>query len=249
VPAFPGDECIGFGVASFLKYVVGNESYQILPFENQHAYFGPLSSVPKRSEIEKTFSSAEYLIQYSENIESETAKKLADGKIIAWFQGRSESGPRALGNRSILVRPDRSEIKNYLNANIKFREAFRPYGCSVLWEKSHEYFDIEQGFNNPYMSYAIKVREAYKDILKDVSHVDGTSRMQTVRTGQNEKFHKLILEFGKITNLYCLLNTSLNVMDEPILETVEDAKKFIDQSDVDFLVIDNFMIKRMRNEK
>ena len=220
--------------------------HEPMKFENQHAYFGPVESIPKKEEIEKVFSDSNYEIKHHNNIAEVAANLLNDEKIIAWFQGRSESGPRALGNRSILVRPDRKGIKDFLNANIKFRESFRPYGCSVLFEEAHRYFEVNQNFNNPYMSYAIKVRSNFKELLKDVSHVDGTSRMQTVRPGQNQLFYNLLKEFGKLSGLYCLLNTSLNVMDEPILETVEDAKRFLDNSEVDYLIIDQFCIKRLK---
>jgi carbamoyltransferase len=168
---------------------------------------------------------------------------------VAWFQGRSESGPRALGNRSILARPDVTGLKDKLNKSIKFRESFRPYGCSVIQEKAHLYFDIDQNFNNPYMSFAIKVREEHKELLKEVSHIDGTSRMQTVKIGQNEKFYRLLERFGEKSGLPCLLNTSLNVMDEPIVETIQDVRRFMENTPTDYLVINDFLIKRKDLQK
>jgi carbamoyltransferase len=243
VPAFPGDESIGFGLANYLSLNNSDRKWEPLSFEFQSAYFGPKSSVPHQSEIEKAFSDEKFVIERYENIEEVTAKCLKDNQIIAWFQGRSESGPRALGNRSILVRPDLPGIKDHLNNKIKFRESFRPYGCSALHEKAHEYFETEEGFDNPYMSYAIEVRPKWKEALLNVSHVDGTSRMQTVRVGQNARFHKLIKAYGDLSGVYCLLNTSLNVMDEPIVETILDARRFLESVPVDALVIDHFMIK------
>ena len=244
VPPFPGDESIGFGVAHYLKYMENPSSWEPLTFENQAAYFGSIKSVAKNSEIEKTFDPNYFIVQKNENYIQVSAELLEKGNIIAWFQGRSESGPRALGNRSILVRPDRVGIKEFLNNKIKFREKFRPYGCSVLYEKADIYFDIEPGFNNPYMSYAIKVRSEFLDRLKEVTQIDGTSRMQTVRIGQNKKFYNLIRAFGDLSGLYCLLNTSLNVMDEPMVETLEDAKRFLENVEVDFLVIENYIIEK-----
>lgn len=244
VPPFPGDESIGFGLAHYLKYQSNPTIWTPVPFEKQSAYFGPLSSIPTDSEVEKIFRSDDFEIKKYDDITIRAAHLLKENHIIAWFQGRSESGPRALGNRSILARPDNPGLKDKLNNTIKFRENFRPYGCSVLYEKAHLYFDIEEGFNNPYMSYAIKVRDNYKIALKEVSHVDDTSRMQTVRVGQNEIFYKLIQNFGNETGLYCLLNTSLNVMDEPILESLADAKRFIEKSPIEYLVIGNFVIKK-----
>lgn len=244
VPPFPGDESIGFGLAHYLKNLAKPDSWRPVPFENQSAYFGPSDSIPASIEIEKEFNLKDFDIKKYEKVEIQAVELLKNNQIIAWFQGRSESGPRALGNRSILARPDILGLKDLLNSTIKFRENFRPFGCSVLHEKAHIYFETKKGFDNPYMSYAIKVRENYKDILKEVSHVDGTSRMQTVRTGQNKKFHQLIELFGNETGLYCLLNTSLNVMDEPILETVADARRFMEKSPVKYLIIGDYLITK-----
>lgn len=246
VPPFPGDECIGFGLAHALKFKEHPQSWKPLPFENQSAYFGLQSSTPTEKEIETHFHSEEFALKKHADITQVAASLLNDGHTIAWFQGRSESGPRALGNRSILSRPDIVGLKDRLNASVKFRESFRPYGCSALYEKAHLYFEVEEGFNNPYMSYAIKVRPEFKTALKEVSHVDETSRMQTVRLGQNERFYKLINEFGQKSGLYCLLNTSLNVMDEPILETVADARRFMDKTPIEYLVIGDFVVQKLK---
>lgn len=244
VPPFPGDECIGFGLAHYLKYQNNPGSWMPVPFENQSAYFGSMKSIPLDEAIEKEFSRDEFEIKKCNDIIDETAELLKEKYIVAWFQGRSESGPRALGNRSILARPDVIGLKDKLNKNIKFRESFRPYGCSVIQEKAHLYFDIDQNFNNPYMSFAIKVREEHKELLKEVSHIDGTSRMQTVKIGQNEKFYKLLERFGEKSGVPCLLNTSLNVMDEPIVETIQDVRRFMENTPTDYLVINDFLIKR-----
>jgi carbamoyltransferase len=244
IPPFPGDESIAFGLAHYLKFQQDPTLWSPVLFENQSAYFGQIKSVPSENLIESLFDTKSFELFKSKNICNETAKLLSEGKIIAWFQDRSESGPRALGNRSILVRPDIKGIKDRLNETIKFRENFRPYGCSVLHSKGNIYFEVEPGFDNPYMSYAVKVRKKYQDLLLEVSHVDGTSRMQTVRVGQNKKFYELLEAFGKITDLYCLLNTSLNVMDEPILENAFDAKKFLLNVPVDYLAIGDYLIRR-----
>lgn len=244
VPPFPGDESISFGVAHFLQFQNSPETWQPTPFEIQSAYFGPIDSIPTPEQIEKEFSPKLFNISRSINVIDDTAKLLNDGKIIAWFQGRSESGPRALGNRSILADPSILNIKQYLNLKIKFRENFRPYGCSVLHEKAHLYFNVHKNFNNPYMSFAIKVRPEFQFKLKEVSHIDGTSRMQTVRAGQNSKFYKLIEAFGKLNGIYCLLNTSMNIMNEPMVENIHDAMKFFLQTPVDYLVIEDFIISK-----
>jgi carbamoyltransferase len=242
IPPFPGDECIGFGLAKAKEFNTHPNKWQPVPYENQSPYWGPLNSIPTSSKIESTFEKTKYLIKKHEDIAETASQLLYDGHIIAWFQGRSESGPRALGNRSILARPDKIGLKNFLNQEIKFRENFRPYGSSVLVEYASLYFQVKPGFENPFMSFAVGVNPQFHDLLKEVTHVDGTSRMQTVRSTQNNLFYKLINAFGNKSQLYCLLNTSLNIMDQPILETVEDAKNFMDNSKVKYLAIGDYLI-------
>ena len=163
---------------------------------------------------------------------------------MAWFQGRSECGPRALGNRSILARPDRENLKDYLNQHIKFRESFRPYGCSVLEEDSALYFAHSPEFRSPFMSFAVPVREEHRQLLRHVTHIDGTSRMQTVSAAALPRFAQLLQAVKKRTGHGVLLNTSLNVMNEPILETVADARRFWESSRVDAMVIGDILCIR-----
>lgn len=244
VPPFPGDESISFGLAQCLRLKDAPNKWKPFDFENQSAYLGPVSSIPTDSAVEEELKRNEINFEYSKEIASLAVKDLIDGKIIGWFQGRSESGPRALGNRSILARADKPGLKHELNQKIKFRESFRPYGCSTIFEKAHEYFEVEKDFNNPYMSFAISVRDEFKDVLKEVSHIDQTSRMQIVRPGQNKLFYELIKSFGDETGLYCLLNTSLNIMGEPIVETIADAINLFKVTPIDILYIGNFKIAR-----
>lgn len=243
IPPFPGDESIGLGTA-YLGYLQKNP-WKINPYETQHGYFGPISSTPEETQILKIFDSSKYEIILPDSIAKHTAQLIADGQVVAWFQGRSESGPRALGNRSILCRPDKVGAKDYLNKHIKFRESFRPYGSSVTFEKAHLYFEVPENFNNPYMSFATLVKSAYQESLKEVTHLDGTSRMQTVRKAQNETFYELINEFGKLTDLYCILNTSLNIMGQPIVETIKDAEEFLNTTPVHGLAIGKYYIKKL----
>lgn len=241
---FPGDESIGLGVASKMLYEGNANAWRLIPYNKQKAYWGPRSSVPNKEELLKLLKNRDFKFTICDDINSLALKDLIQGKVIGWFQGRSESGPRALGNRSILVRPDRKGIKEYLNSTIKFREQFRPYGCSIIQEKASEYFEVKEDFDNPFMSYALKVKNNFRDVLKEVSHVDQTSRMQTVRKEQNLLFHDLINRFGNETNLYCLLNTSLNIMGEPIVETMEDALNFFEKTKVDSMFIGQFRITK-----
>jgi carbamoyltransferase len=169
---------------------------------------------------------------------------LARKWLIAWFHGRSESGPRALGNRSILARVDVPGLKDDLNARVKGRESFRPYGSSVLQEHAAEYFEVPSDFEAPFMSFAPRVKPKYAELLKEVTHVNGTSRIQTVSEGQNPRYRALIQALGDLTGLYCVLNTSLNIMGEPIVETMQDAKRFLEGTPVDALVLEDVVISR-----
>lgn len=235
---FPGDESIGLGCA----YGLSGFTFEPFPVEHQNSFYGPKSSAPTTEKILSVFSG--YQCTVETNIAGRVAKEIAEGKVVAWFQGRSECGPRALGHRSILARPDREDLKNYLNKNIKFRENFRPYGCTVVWERASDYFDVPVGFENPFMSFAVPVKAKWKEKLQHVTHVDGTSRMQTLHEKQEPLYYQLLLETEKLTGMPIVLNTSLNIMGEPILETVEDAARFFKTSSVDGICIGPVWIQK-----
>jgi carbamoyltransferase len=242
VPPFPSDECISFGAAQG-NYISKNPGqWSPLDWSLQKGNFGPKSSIPDLRYIENIFSG--FNVHAPEDICSFTADLLAKKKIIAWYQDRSESGPRALGNRSILARIDVPGLKDKMNAKVKGREAFRPYGSSCTLESAPEYFEVPQGFESPFMSFAPRVRSKHKKLLKEVTHVNGTSRIQTVSRTQNPRFWALLNVFGQKTGLPCLLNTSLNIMGQPIVETMKDAKEFLERTPVDGLVIDDLYISR-----
>jgi carbamoyltransferase len=241
VPPAPGDEGISLGCASHLYFAHAKNSW--LPFEHdrQNGYFGAHANVPTEERIREVFG--DFTLLKPDSIADFTADILNEGHVVAWYQGRSESGPRALGNRSILARPDRAGIKDYLNNRIKFRESFRPYGASCVHEKSHEYFEVPKGFNTPYMAFAAPTRFEFRERLGEITHVDGTCRFQSVRQRQNPLFHELLQAFGRKTGLFCLLNTSLNVMGEPIVESLEDAREFLRKVPVHGLAIGEFYIR------
>jgi carbamoyltransferase len=227
VPPFPGDESIGLGAAAFSYFQHPESCWEPLPLERQQAYFGPRTSAPSAENIEAVFG-AKYEVEKPTSITHRTAEVLQRGHVIAWFQGRSESGPRALGHRSLLVRPDKKGIKDFLNARIKFRESFRPYGASCSFSHASTYFDVPGDFHTPYMAFAAPTREEYRARFEDITHTDGTCRFQSVRPQQDQRFFDLIEEFGRLSGIFCLLNTSFNIMGEPIVESVEDARKFLD---------------------
>lgn len=165
------------------------------------------------------------------------AENIADGKIICWYQGRSEFGPRALGNRSFITDPRRKEMKDILNSRVKFREWFRPFAPVVLEEHKEEWFNMD--FESPFMLHTVPCRRP-QDIPSGV-HIDSTSRVQTLKRDHNPIFYDLIDKFNNITGVPVVLNTSLNVKGEPIVDTPEDAMRLFEESDVDMLVINNTM--------
>ena len=175
----------------------------------------------------------------SDNVYEETAKIINDKKIVAWFQGGAEFGPRALGNRSILVSTYPASMKDYINEKVKFREEFRPFAPAVLYEHKNDYFDLSQ--ESPHMLMACKT---HKDKIKDIPsivHVDDSARAQTVKEENNPKFRKLLEEFHKLTGCAVLLNTSFNVKGQPIVNSPEDAIKCFLSTKIDVLVIGNFI--------
>lgn len=165
------------------------------------------------------------------------ANSVADGKIICWFQGRSEFGPRALGNRSFITDPRRKEMKDILNSRVKFREWYRPFAPVVLNEYKEEWFQMD--FESPFMLFTVPCKKPQE--IPSAVHIDNTGRVQTLRREDNEKFYDLIDKFRQITGVPIVMNTSLNVKGEPIVETPEDAMKLFEESDVDVLVINNKM--------
>jgi len=169
------------------------------------------------------------------------AGALAEGKILGWFQGRMEFGPRALGNRSILADPRRPEMKEVLNARIKHREPFRPFAPSILEEATGEWF--EDDYPSPYMLMTYDVRARRRDEIPAPTHVDGTGRLQTVRRDQNPRYYDLIEAFGDRTGVPVLLNTSFNE-NEPICCSPEEAVETFQRTQMDALVLGNLICER-----
>ena len=172
------------------------------------------------------------------NTITETSKYLKEGKIVAWYQGNGEIGPRALGNRSLLFNPLFENGKNIIN-KIKKREEYRPFGASILKEYVKEYFNTD--IDNPYMLY---IGKTTKNNLKSITHVDGTCRYQSVDKYKNIYYYNLIKEFYEITGCPLLLNTSFNINGKPIMSNTKDAKLFFNNSDIDVLVIGNKIYKK-----
>ena len=166
------------------------------------------------------------------------AHNLVQGKVVGWYQGHMEFGARALGHRSILANPLLEGMKDRINNVIKRREGFRPFAPMVTKEKQFDYFEMTDDI--PYMNQVVKVKPEYVDILKAVTHVDGTARVQTVNA--NIPMHNLLLEFEKLTGYPILLNTSFNVKDKTIVRTPQDAIDMFNETDMDILVMNNYVI-------
>ncbi len=174
----------------------------------------------------------------------EVTKRLAQGEIIGWFQGRMEFGPRALGNRSILADPRDSDMRSRINHLVKKREEFRPFAPAVTAETAARYFDISEGEEPTYahMLFVTQVRKRYQHQLPAITHVDGSARVQTVQRDDNPRFWALLNAFGKVAGLPILLNTSFNVRGQPIVRTPEEAVDTFLGARLHALVMGNYIV-------
>ena len=210
-------------------------------FVMNHAHFGPgFGNGAIRSILDR--QGAAYDEVDDDELLDRTARMLADGRIVGWFQGRMEFGPRALGARSILADPRDPKVKDRINAKVKFREWFRPFAPAVLEERAHEYFEMPRGMSLPFMLMVPKVRAEKRALLPGITHEDGTGRVQTLTAEQNGRFHGLVERFGQITGIPVVVNTSFNVRGEPIVCTPEDAFRTFQNTGLDALVIGNFIV-------
>lgn len=231
----PGDSGLAVG-AALLQYYKHNE---FKGYDFNHLYLGPEYS---NEEIEKILKIRKIEYTYLDNPSIKAAELLADNKIVAWFQGRMESGPRALGNRSILMSPLKSENKDLINACVKFREGFRPFCPSLTYESRHTYLkDCKDEF---FMITSYDVTDEKRDKVPAVVHVDGTLRPQMVQKETNPRYWELINEFGKLTGESIVLNSSFNVMGESIVNNPKEAIRCFYDSGIDALFIGNYYIKK-----
>ena len=227
----------GVPLGSAIHYAHHNMK-QSRGFEITKAYYGLSYS---DTEIEKAIQEAGVTANKMDPVSliDKVSDDLQDGKIIAWFQGGFEMGPRALGNRSILADPRRAEMKATINARVKYREAFRPFAPAVLYEHASEFFEINQP--DPFMTIAPRVRPEMADKIPAVVHVDNTARFQTVEKEANPPYYKLIEAFGKKTGVPILLNTSFN-KQEPIVASPAEAISCFLRTEMDILVLGNYYI-------
>jgi len=242
IPPSPGDAGSAVGAAQYLYYchtknkrVIQTSTERI----KNNIYVGPeYSNNEIKAFLDKNKITYEFLER--EQLLKNTAKLISDRNIVGWYQGKMEWGPRALGNRSILADPRDRKMKDVLNEKIKHRESFRPFAPSILEEHISEYFDIDRP--SPYMLLVANVKKP--DKIPAVTHVDGTGRLQSVSKHVNSLYYDLINEFYKLTSVPVIINTSMNVMGEPIVNTPEQAHNMILKTDMDYIVMGNYLISR-----
>lgn len=193
-------------------------------------------------EVEERLMRYNIRYEFHKNIEEVTADLLARGNIIGWFQGRMEFGPRALGNRSILADPRMKGMMDKVNRSVKFRENWRPFAPSLLEEAAEKY--IEAYYPSPFMTMTFHVRKEMQDKVEAIVHVDGTTRPQAVSKDVNPRYWMLIKNFESLTGIPLILNTSFNLRGEPIVCKPEDAIRTFYTSGLDYLVMENFLIKK-----
>ena len=240
-----GDAGGAIGAAMVVSQQLGKDGTECLM---DHAYWGPsFDDEYQRKLLDERKSELmqqDCIVQYIEDdseLYARTAKEISEGNVIGWFQGRMEWGPRALGNRSILGDPRRSDMKDILNLKIKRRESFRPFAPSILREKVKDWF--EEDADVPFMMQVFQIRPEKRKQIPAVTHIDGSGRLQTVHEKTNPRYHGLISEFEKLTDVPMLLNTSFNE-NEPVVCRPEEALNTFLRTKMDVLVLGNWFICR-----
>ena len=217
-------------------------------FQMKHSYWGPSFS---DQEIEATLTANGLSHKYfdrEEDLLNTTAQMVDEGKVVGWFQGRLEFGPRALGSRSLVADARNPKMKDIINAKVKFREAFRPFAPSILKEHAHEYFEMPAGMDAPFMLLVPKVRPEMHVVLPAITHKDGTGRLQTVTEADNGRYYRLIKAFAERTGVPVVINTSFNVRGEPIVCTPQDAINTFVKTGIDVIVMGNHLVTEKPTE-
>lgn len=247
VPPYSSDTGTALGAAFYGHSFISNKKIQV-PNLDYNVFSGHIYSEQEILEALQAYGEDVITYERKTNICQYTAQQLAEGKIIGWFHGGSEIGPRALGHRSILADARIASMQDTINYDIKHREGFRPFAPSVLKEYAKEYFELD--FDAPYMLFVVDVKEDKKNVIPAIVHVDGTARVQTVDKESNPKYYELISEFHHITGVPVLLNTSFNVIPgEPIVETPADAIHSFISSDLNLLIMEDYVVRKVNGEK
>lgn len=240
-----GDDGIAIGCAYYGWLQILKQQRN---FVMDHSYVGRrYSDQEAASALQKFLVRIQVDAVKSDNVARDTARLLADQKVIGWFQDRSEFGPRALGNRSLLADPRKPEMKDILNSRVKHRQAFRPFAPIVLAERMKDVFEGEE--DSPFMLIAKPVRPEWRDRIPAIVHVDGTARVQTVREATNPMLYRLLKEFEALTGVPVLINTSFNIKGEPIVETPEDAVACFLNTGIDNLILHDTIVSKSAMHK
>jgi len=237
VPSWVTDAGTAIGAAAYVSQKQGFD-----PIVPNHDYWGPSYNDDAIEQALSRINVQAKKISEKETLLDHVATKLAGGKIVGWFQGRSEFGERALGNRSILADPRHEEMKDLVNERIKFREEFRPFAPSILEEHFGEYSVCSHP--SPFMTHVFDIHPAKRNVIPAVTHVDGTGRFQTVSQRTNPMYYGLIDTFRKKTGVPVLLNTSFNIKSEPIVCNPEDALRTFFNCGLDLLVLGNYVVEK-----
>lgn len=243
IPPAPSDA--GSSVGSCLDYLTNIKGINLRLDENP--FLGPsyddkdiLNAIYHQSTFDSSINIFEYEIYNNDEIFNVVSKYLNDGLVVGWFRDNIEFGARALGNRSILANPTLPNMKDKINAVIKKREGFRPFAPMVCYDKQNKYFDSSDFI--PYMNQVVKVKSEYRSKLPAITHIDGTARVQSVTPSNS--IYKLLIEFEKLSGYPILLNTSFNIKDRTMVLTPKDAIWTFLNTDMDILVMDNYLIKK-----
>jgi carbamoyltransferase len=216
-------------------------------FTMQHAYWGRENSDGEVRDFLTQNNIPHTACSNEDELLDRVVQQLIDGKVVGWSQGRFEWGPRALGARSIIADPRNPNMKDIVNAKIKFREPYRPFAPSVLAESAEKYFDLPNATKHcpaRYMQFVVPVKEKEQATLPAITHVDGTGRLQTVFKSESPRYYKLIERFGQATGVPVILNTSFNLKGEPIVNTPANAFNTFSKSEMDSLILGNYIIDK-----
>jgi len=235
VPPLSGDSGTALGAALCLAQLKGDNPVQKM----EHAYWGPEYS---NFEIEALLKQCKARYTKHNDIALTTARLLAENKILGWFQGRMEAGQRALGARSILANPQDKKMSNTINEEVKGRESWRPFAASIIYEYRDKFVTKPQP--SAFMAISFNVKPEAVNKIAAAVHIDNTTRPQFVKKEDNPRYWKLISEFGNITGVYALLNTSFNTNEEPIVCTPQQALKCFYGSGMDYLAIGDFLVEK-----
>ncbi|MBR9677243.1 carbamoyltransferase [Candidatus Woesearchaeota archaeon] len=244
----PSDGGTSIGAASYAYHtILGKKRNYVMP----NAYLGPEYSTAQVQKFLKNMKIKYYKFKNDKELIKTTAKLIQQNNVIGWFQNRMEWGPRALGARSILSNPTNPQMQEVLNLKVKHREKFRPFAPVVCADDALKYFECDIPIPEPtdYMLMVYPIKKQWQKKIPAVTHVDGSGRLQSIRRNQNKQYYDLIKEFGKLTDIPILINTSFNIRGEPIACTPQDAYRCMMGTGIDYLVIDKFLVKREDNPK